>query len=462
MDITIILAAGEGTRMKSNKSKVLHKLLNHDILEYVVDAANISDNAKTIVIAGENEKQIKEKFENLIIKRQHIGKEYPYGTGYAVSLAINEIEDNDNVIVLNGDIPLLTRDSLVEFIKLHKDNNNSASVLSTVLDDPTTYGRIVRENNEFERIVEEKDASCDVKKIKEINTGIYAFKGVDLKEALSSLNTQNSQGELYLTDCIEIIKNNSKKVGCYTFYDPNEFYGINNKYELSRAEIIMQERINKKFMIDGVIMHNPSMIRIDKDAKIGKDTEIYPGACILGKSVIGENCIIKGSSRIDESIIEDNVIIDNSVIEKSHVESGVDIGPFSHLRPKAYLKENVHIGNFVEVKNATVGENTKAGHLAYIGDADLGKNINVGCGVIFVNYDGKFKHRSTIEDGAFIGSNANIVAPVLVEKEGYIAAGSTITNDVGSGMLSIERASQKNIEGYVEKKKKGDKLKEEK
>ncbi|MDU3153595.1 MAG: UDP-N-acetylglucosamine diphosphorylase/glucosamine-1-phosphate N-acetyltransferase, partial [Anaerococcus hydrogenalis] len=301
-------------------------------------------------------------------------------------------------------------------------------------------------------------------KVNEINVGIYAFKGKDLKESLKKIDTNNSSNEYYLTDCIEILNNDGKKVESFVACDPDQFYGINNKKELAYAAKLLRERINEYHMLNGVIIENPSIVNIEKDVKIGKDT-IISGPCkILGDTEIGENCIIEGSSRIEDSIIKNNVKIDNSVIEKSFVDQGTDIGPFSHLRPKAKLGKNVHIGNFVEVKNANVDEGTKAGHLAYIGDADLGKDINVGCGVIFVNYDGKFKHRSNVEDGAFIGSNSNLVAPVHVKKEGYIAAGSTITNDVDEGVLSIERAEQKNISGYVEKKKKRDleKLKEQK
>lgn len=453
---TIILAAGEGTRMKSNKSKVLHKLLNREILSYVIDASKIED-SQTIVIGGKNKTYIEENYQGLLVKEQKIGDEYPYGTGYAVSLALDLIEDEDNVLVLNGDIPLIKKTSIEKFMEFHKENNNACSVLSCLLENPKTYGRIVRDNdNLFHKIVEDKDASPEELKINEINTGIYAFKGKDLKESIKLIDSKNSQNELYLTDCIQILKNNGKKVNAFIGEDPSEFYGINNKKELARAEKILRKRVNDAYMEDGVIMETPDIITIQPGVEIGKDTVISGLVKILGKTKIGENCYIEGSTRIVDSEISENVKIDNSIIEESKVGKNTDIGPFSHLRPKADLGENVHIGNFVEVKNSTVGKGCKAGHLAYIGDADLGENINVGCGVIFVNYDGKFKHRSIVEDGAFIGSNSNLVAPVKVYKEGYVAAGSTITKDVEEGALSIERAEQKNIAGYVEKKKKKD------
>ncbi|MDO4594144.1 MAG: bifunctional UDP-N-acetylglucosamine diphosphorylase/glucosamine-1-phosphate N-acetyltransferase GlmU [Tissierellia bacterium] len=463
MDKTIILAAGEGTRMKSKKSKVLHKILNHTILEYVIEASNLSENSQTIVIAGNNKEQIENNFKNIIIRKQEIGHNIPYGTGYAVSCAKDLIDDDDNILVLNGDIPLIRKETLKDFLNSHKQNKMAVSVLSTKLEDPTGYGRIIRdENGNFSKIVEQKDCLESQLEVNEINTGIYAFNGEKLKFALSKLNTNNNQGELYLTDCIEILKNDNQKVAAFSNLSFEEFFGVNNKFELENAEKIMRMRINKKHMIDGVILHNPEYITIDKDAKIDIDTEIFAPCSILGKSEIGKNCVVKSNSRIENSKIYDDVIIDSSVIEDSVVEKGVDIGPFSHLRPKAHLKENVHIGNFVEVKNATVGKNTKAGHLAYVGDADLGEDINIGCGVIFVNYDGKYKHRSVVEDKAFIGSNSNIVAPVYIEKEGYIAAGSTITKKVHQGELAIERAEEKFIKGYVEKKKIRDMKREEK
>lgn len=459
----IILAAGEGTRMKSSTSKIMTKILNREIISYIVDACDFK-NSKTIIIGGKNKDLLKEKYPELEIKEQKIGDDFPYGTAYAVSMAIDLIDDADDCLILNGDIPLITKNSLEDFINFHKENNNNLTVMSTNIENPKGYGRIIRQDNDFQKIVEEKDASEDERLVNEINVGIYAFKGEDLKNSLKKIDTNNKSNEYYLTDCIEILIKDGKKVEAYRADNPDQFYGINNKKELANVAKLLRERINDYHMLNGVIIENPSIVDIEMGVKIGKDT-IISGPCkILGTTEIGENCIIEGSSRIEDSIIKNNVKIDNSVIEKSFVDEKTDIGPFSHLRPKAKLGKNVHIGNFVEVKNANVDDNTKAGHLAYIGDSDLGKDINVGCGVIFVNYDGKFKHRSKVEDGAFIGSNSNIVAPVHVKKEGYIAAGSTITKDVEEGVLSIERADQKNIPGYVEKKKKRDleKLKEQK
>lgn len=461
---TVIMAAGEGTRMKSKTSKVLHKLLNREIIRYVFEASNF-ENSETIIIAGKNKDKLEEIFNDVHIIEQKIGPAYPYGTGYAASLALDQIEDEDQVLVLNGDIPLITKDSLKHFIENHISHDNSASVLSTKVLNPKGYGRIIRdESGDFIGIVEQKDLKINQDTIDEINTGIYIFKGSDLKESINDLDTNNTQNELYLTDCIEILYSQNKKVMAFTAHDPDEFYGINNKKELAEAQNILRKRVNDNYMVGGVIIDSPETVFIEPTVEIGRDTIISGPVKILGQTKIGESCVIEGSSRIEDSIISDNVIIDNSVIEKSTIADGVDIGPYAHLRPNADLGKNVHIGNFVEVKNSKLGEGTKAGHLAYIGDSDLGDNINIGCGVIFVNYDGKFKHRSTVGNNAFIGSNANIVAPVNIADDAYVAAGSTITKDIGQGMLSIERAEQKNIDGFVEKKRKKDleKLKESK
>ena len=454
---TIIMAAGEGTRMKSNKSKALHKLLNKELIKYVKNASDFK-NSETIIIGGKNRSKLESLFPDVRIVEQKIGDDIPYGTGYATSLAMDFIDDGDDVLVLNGDIPLIKRQSLESLIDYHKKTNSSCTILSTLIDNPKGYGRIIRdENDDFIRITEDRDLAENERTINEINVGIYIFKARDLKDSLSKINQDNDQNELYLTDCLGILHDENKTVKAYVSNNFEEFYGINNKYELYEAQKILQRRINKDHMINGVIIESPDTTFIEEGVKIGTDTVISGFVKIYGKTSIGSNCYIEGSTKIINSTIEDRVKIDNAVIEDSYMERDSDIGPFARLRPNSHIGENVHIGNFVEVKNSKLGKNTKAGHLAYIGDSDLGSDINIGCGVVFVNYDGKYKHRSIIEDGAFIGSNANIVAPVRVYKEGFVAAGSTITEDVSSGELIIERAEQKHIKGYVEKKRERDK-----
>ena len=454
MNISIILAAGEGTRMKSKHSKVLHKLLNKPMIKYVMDACDECEVKKKVLIAGKNKNDLEELFkdQDLVIKEQKIGPEFPYGTGYAVSLALDEVSDDDSVLILTGDAPLIRGETLKNFMDYHNEKKSVATVLTAVTDDTAGLGRIIKdEDGYFIKIVEHRDCNEEQLKIREYNSGIMIINGASLKNSISKLDSDNDQGELYLTDIFQIIREDGEKILTFQIPDEEEVHGINSKLQLSEAEEVLRKRINEKYMLEGVVLENPSNIFIEDGVKIGRDTVIRSGAKIMGDTVIGEDCVITGDSTICDSTIEDNVIIKSSVIESSYVGEGTDIGPYAHLRPKSNLGKHVHIGNFVEVKNATVGDFTKAGHLAYVGDADLGEHINIGCGAIFVNYDGINKHRSKIEDRAFIGSNANIVAPVHIGEKGFIAAGSTITKDVSSGDLSIERGQQANIPGWVKR-----------
>lgn len=454
MNKVIILAAGEGTRMKSKTSKVSHKLCNRSILSYIVDASYESGIDQVIIIVGNNEKAVKEEFgDRAIYIKQEIGENIPYGTGYAVKLAEDLINDKDNVFVLTGDVPLITSNTLMKTLEHHKKLNNDATVISAIFENPFGYGRIVLdENGQLEKIVEHKDCSEKELKIQEINSGLQVFNGKKLKDSLNKLDTNNSQGELYITDVFGILRSEGSNVSTFVLENNEEIMGINTKLQLSEVEKIMRKRINDFYMLDGVILENPDTITIEKGVKIGRDTFIESSVKILGDTEIGEDCIIGMNSRIENSKIGNRVKIMSSYIESAIVEDDVDMGPFARLRPNAHLKQRVHIGNFVEVKNSVVGEDTKAGHLAYIGDADLGQRVNVSCGVIFANYDGKVKHRSTIGDDAFLGSNVSIVSPVVVEDKGFLAAGSTITKDVKEGQLALERAEQKNIDGYYNKK----------
>lgn len=455
MNVTIILAAGEGTRMKSKKSKVLHKIANKSLIDYVYDASLKAGVSKTIMIVGKNKKQIENKFQDSVIyKEQKIGKDYPYGTGYAVSLAIEEINDTDNVLVLSGDCPLIKGETLKEFLKKHENSKAKATVLTAFIDDTTGYGHIIKdENGKLIKIVEDKDANDIEKKVKEINSGIYVFNGKSLKYAIKKIDSNNSQNELYLTDVIKILALENEFVDTYKLDDIEEIRGINSKVQLFEAEKIIRLRINLEYMKNGVIMENPENTFIEDNVKIGMDTFLASGVKILKGSEIGENVLILGESFIENSKIGNNVIIKSSYIEDSVVKDNVTIGPFSHLRPNSTLDENVHIGNFVEVKNSNVGENTKAGHLTYIGDAYIGKDVNMGCGSILVNYDGKNKHTSKIGDGSFIGSNANIVSPVEIAKDTFIACGTTVVSNVkDEGSLVIGREKSIEKKNWVYKK----------
>lgn len=455
MNVSIILAAGEGTRMKSKIPKVLHKISGKPILEYVVDASKNANIQKNHVIVGHGGEEVKTVFKDtdVIFKTQPIGEEYPYGTGYAVMQAIDYIEDDSNVMILYGDTPLITSKTIGNLMEYHCANKNDGTVLTAYIDDPTGYGRIVRdEDGKILGIVEHKDATEEELDIKEINSGIYCFKGKHLKYALEKINNDNAQGEYYITDVITILKEQDYKVGAYVIDDSEEIHGVNSRIQLAFCEKVMRKRINQTHMKKGVTIINPENVYIESGISIGKDSIIYPGAFLKGNTVVGEDCIIGENTRIESSQIGNRVEIRSSTIEESTVGDVCRIGPYAHLRPNSHIGKNLKIGNFVEVKNSTIGDNSKAGHLAYIGNADIGKNVNVGCGVVFVNYDGRSKHRTTVEDNAFIGSNSNLVAPVLVKQSAYIAAGSTITDEVGEGYLSIARARQVNKAGWMDKK----------
>jgi bifunctional UDP-N-acetylglucosamine pyrophosphorylase/glucosamine-1-phosphate N-acetyltransferase len=455
MITSVILAAGEGTRMKSKNPKVLHHICGKPILRYVIEASKKACADKNVVVVGHGGDQVMDEIndQGISFVRQPIGEDVPYGTGFAVMQAKDYIKDDSYVIILYGDTPLVTGETLSKFIQYHKNNKYDGTVLTAVFDDPTDYGRIIRdEYGDIMKIVEEKDATEEEKKIREINSGIYCFNGKLLKYALEKIDNDNAQNEYYITDVIKVLKNEKKKVGAFRLDDPTEIAGINSRVQLAYAEEVMRERINEDLMMSGVTIIDPHSTYIQDSVKIGRDTIIYPGAILEGDTVIGEDCIIGHDSRIVDSRIGDRVDIQSSTILESSVSDDSKVGPYAYLRPNSHIGKNVKIGDFVEVKNSTIGDNSKASHLAYIGDAKVGNNVNVGCGVVFVNYNGKIKQETIVGDNAFIGSNSNLVAPVVVKEWGYIAAGSTITDDVNNGCLSIARARQVNKEGWVAKK----------
>ena len=455
MNIGIILAAGEGTRMKSKHPKVLHRISGKPLLSYVIDQAQDAGISKNVVIVGHGKEAVMESItgENIIYEEQPAHQGAPYGTGYAVMQGMGHVGDEDTVVVLCGDTPLITANTLKELMESHNSQGNHATVLTTLLEDPTGYGRIIRKDQgSLEAIVEHKDASEDQLEIGEINSGIYCFSGRELKLGLEGIDNDNSQNEYYLTDVVAVLVEGGYRVGAFMIQDASQIHGINSRVQLAQADDIIRERINTGHMENGVTLVNPKDTYIESTVRIGRDTVIYPGAVLEGDTVIGEDCIIRGATRIVDSIIGDGVAIESTLIEKSRVGEGCKIGPYAHLRPDSELGRNVKIGNFVEIKKATLGDDSKASHLSYVGDAQVGSGVNIGCGVVFVNYDGERKFKSIIGDNAFIGSNSNLVAPVRVEDWGYVAAGSTITDNVGEGELSIARARQVNKAGWVEKK----------
>lgn len=449
---SIILSAGQGTRMKSKLPKVLHKVCGKEMVNHVIDTSKKAGVKDIVAILGHGRESVIKKLPSdvsIAIQTEQLG------TGHAVKMAKEYIKDDETIVVLCGDTPLIKEDTLKRLFAYHIDNQYHATVLTTKVDNPTGYGRIIRDNNEdLLKIVEQKDANEEEKAVNEINSGIYCFNGKSLREALELLNNDNAQGEYYLTDTIYIMRDNGLKVGVYNGSTIEELMGVNSRVELSKAEQIMKQRINEAHMVNGVTIIDTNSTYIEADVMIGNDTIIYPGTALKGNTQIGSGCIIGMNSCIENSIIKDNVTVKNSTIIESIVGENTTIGPYAYLRPKSNLGKNVKIGDFVEVKNATIGDNSKASHLSYIGDAEVGNNVNIGCGVVFVNYDGKNKYKSIVKDNAFIGSNSNLVAPVVIEERGYIATGSTITNDVPKDALAIARERQVIKEDWVKKKRK--------
>lgn len=446
----IILAAGKGTRMKSKHPKVVHKVCGKEMVNHVIDISKKSGVQDVVVILGHESETVKESIPSDI---QIAMQTEQLGTGHAVKMAKEYINDEDTIVVLCGDTPLVQEDTLRRLFDYHVEKGYAATVLTTKVDNPTGYGRIIRDNHEdLFKIVEQKDASEEEQLVDEINSGIYCFDGKSLREALDLIDNNNAQGEYYLTDTIKIMRDRGQKVGAYNGSTIEELMGVNSRVELSKAEEIMRKRINISHMVNGVTIIDVNSTYIESDVEIGNDTIIYPGAMLKGNTKIGSSCIIGMNCIISNSTIGDYTEVESSTIIDSSVGENTTVGPYAYLRPNSNIGSHVKIGDFVEVKNATIGDNSKASHLSYIGDAHVGKDVNIGCGVVFVNYDGHHKFKSVVKDGAFVGSNSNLVAPVTVEEKGYIATGSTITDDVPQGALAIARERQVLKEGWVEKK----------
>lgn len=444
MFTSVILAAGMGTRMKSDIPKVLHKICGKPLCKWVIDASKEAGAGNIVTVIGHGADMVREV---LGASCEYAVQAEQKGTGHAVMQAAPLIAaDEGYVVILNGDIPLITAQTIKNAVEYHKESGNAATVLTAVFDDAAGYGRIVRENGGVKKIVEQKDASDEEKQIKEINSGMYVFDTKSLIYALEELTPNNAQGEYYLTDTIEILIDFGKKVGAYVIDDSDEIRGINDRVQLNEAETIMRRRINEAHMKNGVTMRIPESIYIEDGVEIGQDTEICPNVTLKSGTKIGSNCIIGTGSVLERAVIHDEADILNSIIIDSEVGSNTHVGPFAYIRPNCRVGENVKVGDFVELKNSTVDDGTKISHLTYVGDSDVGKDVNFGCGTVTVNYDGKNKHRTTISDNAFIGCNTNLVSPVTIGKGAYIAAGSTITDDIPSDNLSIARARQVNKE----------------
>lgn len=446
----IILAAGKGSRMKSSLYKVLHPVAGKPMVEHVIEQVEAINVDEIVTIVGFGAEMVKD----------HLGERSKYalqteqlGTGHAVLATADLLKDKKGTtLVICGDTPLLTSDTLDKLVKHHEETNAKATILSAIARDASGYGRIVRnDNNLVEKIVEHKDASEEELLINEFNTGTYCFDNEFLFEALTKVGNDNAQGEYYLPDVISILKEQGEIVTAFVMDSEDESMGVNDRVALAKASQLMNARINEAHMRNGVTFVDPSNTYIESDVVIGHDTLIEPGVILRGKTVIGDNCYISTNSDIKDSILGNHVKVHSSNIKESTIRDGADVGPYAHIRPNSEIHENAHIGNFVEIKKATIGKESKVGHLTYVGDATLGKDINVGCGTVFVNYDGKNKFHTTIGDHSFIGSGTNLVGPVTLGRNSATAAGSTITEDVPEDALGIARGRQSNLEGYAKK-----------
>ncbi|AXQ78017.1 bifunctional UDP-N-acetylglucosamine diphosphorylase/glucosamine-1-phosphate N-acetyltransferase GlmU [Streptococcus chenjunshii] len=444
----IILAAGKGTRMKSDLPKVLHKVAGLTMLEHVFASVEAIAPAKTVTVIGHKAELVREVSAE---KSAFALQSEQLGTGHAVMMAAEELADLDGqTLIIAGDTPLITGESLRNLLDYHRRHKNAATILTAMADNPFGYGRIIRNNrSEVTKIVEQKDASDFEQQVKEINTGTYVFDNQRLFAALKELNTDNAQGEYYLTDLISIFRDSDEKVGAFTLADFAESLGVNDRLALATAEKIMRQRINKKHMLNGVTLSDPDTAYIDSQVDIAADVTIDANVTLKGKTQIGTGSLITSGSYIVDSTIGQQTVITQSMIEESTLADQVTVGPYAHVRPGSLLAQEAHIGNFVEVKAAQIGEKTKAGHLTYIGNASVGKNVNFGAGTIIANYDGKDKYQTTIGDNVFIGSNSTLIAPVKLGDNALTAAGSAINEDVPADSVAIARGRQVNKDGYA-------------
>ena len=451
----VVLAAGQGTRMKSRLPKVLHSVPGGTLIDRVLKtAATLSPETVTVVV-GHGAEAIRSHLAGRP-GVQFALQEPQLGTAHALLQAAPLLTGRTGTLVLlSGDVPLLSAATLLGLVAAHRGARATATVVTATVERPYGYGRIVRVHGRIARIVEERDASPAERLIKEINSGIYAFDVVPLFEALRGVASQNAQGEYYLTDLVAIYRRRKLPVEAFLVDNPHEVRGVNSRTELAEVSRLVRQKKNEELMASGVTLIDPAATYIDPDVEIGADTVIHPGVMIEGRTRIGVACEIQGHVRIADATIGDSVTIKNfSLILGARVENGAAVGPFAHLRPESVVGEGAKVGNFVELKKTILGARSKANHLSYLGDATIGTNVNVGAGTITCNYDGTHKHETVIEDGAFIGSDTQLIAPVRIGKGAYVAAGSSITSDVPAGSLGIARGRQTNVDDWVARRKK--------
>ncbi|HEY3314728.1 MAG TPA: bifunctional UDP-N-acetylglucosamine diphosphorylase/glucosamine-1-phosphate N-acetyltransferase GlmU [Bacillota bacterium] len=449
----VILAAGQGTRMKSNLPKVIHQLAGRPMIEYVVEAAAAAVGAKPLVVVGYQRELIEAALGD---RADYVIQEEQLGTGHAVAQTASRLRGFDGTLmVLPGDTPLLTRETLADFIAAHQRSGAGVTLLTARVEDPAGYGRVIRSPEErLLAVVEDRDATPEERQINEINTAIYCFDSRALFAALPRLKDDNAQKEYYLPDVVRLIMADGRPGHVYAAADPDEVSGINHRRQLAEAEAVVRRRILDRLMTSGVTVTDPDKTYVDADVVVGRDATILPFTFISGRTEIGEGCVIGPSADIRDSRIGPGCVIQHSVIEKSQVGEKVTVGPYSHLRAGNVIGSEARIGNYAELKNSVVGRGTKISHHSYIGDTEIGGGVNIGAGVVVVNYDGEKKHRTVIGPEAFIGCNNNLVAPITIGRGAYTAAGSTLTNDVPGDALAIARSKEQvNIEGWAKKRR---------
>ncbi|MEG1473977.1 MAG: bifunctional UDP-N-acetylglucosamine diphosphorylase/glucosamine-1-phosphate N-acetyltransferase GlmU [Christensenella sp.] len=451
--MTVILAAGEGTRMKSKTPKVLHKAAGLSLLEWVVSAARGADMGKCIVVCGKGGEEVKKQCGDELF---YVEQSERKGSGHAVMCAMSELEGfSGYTLIIAGDMPLLRAETVNNLVNTAENGDYACLLLSARLDNPFGYGRIVRaESGYVTAIAEERDATDEQREINEVNASCYCVKNSVLLQCLKKIQPKNAQGEYYLTDIVEIINREKMgTVGAYAAEDARECMGVNDRAQLAQVSEILRERILEEHMKNGVTLIDPRNTYIDKGCIIGNDTVIYPNVTLEGNTKIGAEVTLYPGSRIADSIIGDGTDVQNSVILNAEIGEHTTVGPNAYIRPDSHIGSHCRIGDFVEIKNSTIGDGTKVSHLTYIGDSDFGGGINVGCGVVVVNYDGKSKFRSTVGDDAFIGCNTNLISPVNVGAGVYIAAGSTITEDIPTDAFAIARCRQTVKTDWKDKRK---------
>lgn len=446
----VILAAGKGKRMNSTKPKVLHQICGKPIVCHILEQLSALRPEKSIMIVGHQSEQVRAQVGDQVIYKE---QEQQLGTAHAVLQAKEELKDLAGItLILNGDHPLFTKETLLKLVRKHREEAAAATILTACVEDPTGYGRVIRDQDGcVKRIVEHKDASEEERRINEINTGTFCFDNQKLFQVLDKVNNQNAQGEYYLPDVISIFKELDEKVVAEKVLNPEEALGVNDRVQLALAEKYMRQRIIRQHQLNGVSIVDPENTYIDADVVIGSDTVIEPGTFLRGKTKIGKNCHIGPQADLTDVDVEDEVSIRYAVISDSKIDQHTTVGPYVYIRPQTHLGKKTKIGCFVDLKKAQLGEGSKISHLAYVGDAKVGRDVNIGCGVVTVNYDGVKKHQTIIHDHAFIGCNVNLVAPVTIEREAYVAAGSTITDNIPERSLAIARERQTNKVNYVEK-----------